>query len=309
MPRPNLNNTAATTSSLRGPRPPAKPAMWRSAPVKPSPSSPPSSAPERDSRDDLVSPMQQRLNLGNSSANPLQDNVRRLQTATGSVVAEAAATAEPSSPSPGTSGAGRPVAPAKMDAFEASLAPRKRQSHVAKPMVTTTSPATTTTTPSVSATPVSPTAPVPPRPAPAAPSAPTSAVASTPTAPAIPPAPAPATHAAGAERVRVANPLYTGVQCAGCEQPISGRVIRVDHNQWHVDCFKCRHCGQDLEHVAFYSKDGQPYCALDYHELFSTRCDYCGTPIEEVGLEGKKKKKQKKNGKAGDGQGRNNVGL
>ncbi|KAI9255645.1 hypothetical protein BDA99DRAFT_442045 [Phascolomyces articulosus] len=87
------------------------------------------------------------------------------------------------------------------------------------------------------------------------------------------------------DRVSVANPLYTGIGCAGCKKPIAGSIITVGQNKWHVDCFKCKHCKQDLEHVAFYSMDGQPYCALDYHELFSKRCDYCNTPIEDQSIE------------------------
>ncbi|KAL0092974.1 hypothetical protein J3Q64DRAFT_1633600 [Phycomyces blakesleeanus] len=86
------------------------------------------------------------------------------------------------------------------------------------------------------------------------------------------------------KRVSVPNPMYTGIRCAGCEKPMGGMTINAAGKQWHPDCFVCKHCNQDLEHVAFYEKDGQPYCALDYHELFSTRCDYCGTPIEEKAI-------------------------
>ncbi|KAG0184057.1 hypothetical protein DFQ28_000214 [Apophysomyces sp. BC1034] len=86
-------------------------------------------------------------------------------------------------------------------------------------------------------------------------------------------------------RVSVPNVLYTGVRCAGCDKAISGMTITAAGQVWHAGCFKCQHCKQDLEHVAFYTKDGRPYCALDYHELFSTRCDYCGTPIEEKSIQ------------------------
>lgn len=86
------------------------------------------------------------------------------------------------------------------------------------------------------------------------------------------------------DKVSVPNPIYMGTLCAGCDKPIAGRMVRVEQKQWHVDCFQCKHCGQDLEHVAFHTKDGYPYCALDFHELFSTRCDYCNTPIEEKSI-------------------------
>jgi hypothetical protein len=76
--------------------------------------------------------------------------------------------------------------------------------------------------------------------------------------------------------------LAVGLQCGGCDKMISGMAITAAGHRWHADCFKCQHCHQDLEHVAFYEKDGLPYCALDYHELFTTRCQYCHTPIEEA---------------------------
>lgn len=87
------------------------------------------------------------------------------------------------------------------------------------------------------------------------------------------------------ERVTVRNPLanvYDAVRCAGCEEPISGQVMTALGKQWHPDHFVCKHCGTELEHVEFQEKDGNPYCHLDYHELFSPRCEYCKTPIEDV---------------------------
>ncbi|KAI8384987.1 uncharacterized protein BYT42DRAFT_564301 [Radiomyces spectabilis] len=97
-----------------------------------------------------------------------------------------------------------------------------------------------------------------------------------------PPPALPATSSSPCESPLVYPFMRTA--CAGCDKPISGMAITAAGSKWHADCFKCRHCGQDLEHIAFYEKDGQPYCALDYHELFSTRCDYCNTPIEEKSI-------------------------
>jgi hypothetical protein len=77
------------------------------------------------------------------------------------------------------------------------------------------------------------------------------------------------------------NSLYFGIRCGGCDEPLSGQAITTSGKHWHTYCFKCQACHQNLEHIAFYEKDGLPYCALDYHELFSPRCDYCKTPIEE----------------------------
>ncbi|KAI7857315.1 hypothetical protein BDC45DRAFT_436010 [Circinella umbellata] len=202
-----------------------------------------------------------------------------------------------------------------MDAFEASLSPRRRQQPTPVSPVTETTTTTTTST-STSAPPVVQPKPPgiktkplfstpgattttssrspqpPPPPIPKKTSSPSPVPYSRSQPPPIPPKkpstppPLPSSSVkVDNDRVSVANPLYSGARCAGCDKPIAGRVIRVDQNQWHVDCFKCKHCEQDLEHIAFYSMHGQPYCALDYHELFSKRCDYCNTPIEEKSIE------------------------
>ncbi|KAI9491735.1 hypothetical protein BDB00DRAFT_766656 [Zychaea mexicana] len=245
--------------------------------------------------------MQKQLRLNNyQDDESIRPQVDRLQQATGT--AAAAAALEESHT--------RPPAPPKprggaVDAFEASLAPRRRQ---ATPVTNNPTPTTPVSPPpppvatkpvDFATKPVSPSATATPalngRPAqqpPPIPSKPPSSSSPSsrshpppiPVKKPSPPLPPPSLKADDNDRVSVANPLYTGVRCAGCNKPIAGRVIRVDQNQWHVDCFKCKHCKQDLEHIAFHSKDGQPYCALDYHELFSTRCDYCGTPIEEKSI-------------------------
>lgn len=77
------------------------------------------------------------------------------------------------------------------------------------------------------------------------------------------------------------NSMYFGVRCGGCDEPLSGQAITTSGKHWHPRCFKCQSCHQNLEHIAFYEKNSLPYCALDYHELFSPRCDFCKTPIEE----------------------------
>lgn len=77
------------------------------------------------------------------------------------------------------------------------------------------------------------------------------------------------------------NALYCGVRCDGCDDPVSGQTFKTNGKHWHPDCFKCQSCRQNLVHIAYYENQGLPYCALDYHELFSPRCDFCKTPIEE----------------------------
>lgn len=74
--------------------------------------------------------------------------------------------------------------------------------------------------------------------------------------------------------------IYYGVRCAGCRKPLSGDAITTSNKSWHPKCLKCQKCHIKLEHIQYYEKDGLPYCALDYHDLFSPRCDHCKTPIE-----------------------------
>ncbi len=74
----------------------------------------------------------------------------------------------------------------------------------------------------------------------------------------------------------------TPIDCAGCGKSISGNILTAMGKKWHPDHFVCKQCGITLEHVAFFEKDGNPYCHLDYHELFSPRCGHCETPIEGV---------------------------
>ncbi|OZJ03339.1 hypothetical protein BZG36_04216, partial [Bifiguratus adelaidae] len=76
-------------------------------------------------------------------------------------------------------------------------------------------------------------------------------------------------------------PTNSALRCAGCQKAISGIVITAMNKRWHPQCFVCKHCKIALEHVSFFEKDGLPYCHLDYHELFSPRCAYCNTPIED----------------------------
>ncbi|WFD24443.1 hypothetical protein MEQU1_003144 [Malassezia equina] len=69
--------------------------------------------------------------------------------------------------------------------------------------------------------------------------------------------------------------------CHRCSRWIGGAMVHAMGHAWHARCFTCAHCGMPLEHVSFYEHDGQPYCHLDFHELFSRRCYHCQTPIVE----------------------------
>ena len=105
-----------------------------------------------------------------------------------------------------------------------------------------------------------------------------------------------------------------GALCNSCALPISGRIVSAAGHRFHPECFRCYHCGEGLECVAFYPepeskreerllrcfedlncREGTDsemeinvdndasmrfYCHLDYHEFFSPRCKSCKTPIE-----------------------------
>ncbi|KAL1410120.1 hypothetical protein Q8F55_004123 [Vanrija albida] len=71
----------------------------------------------------------------------------------------------------------------------------------------------------------------------------------------------------------------SAILCAGCTQPIIGRIVRAMNHRWHPGCFKCGVCSELLEHVSAYEHDGKPYCHLDYHDRFAHRCHHCKTPI------------------------------
>lgn len=61
--------------------------------------------------------------------------------------------------------------------------------------------------------------------------------------------------------------LANDLTCASCSMAISGRTLSAMTRRWHPDCFKCAHCGEGLEHVAFFEHQGKPYCHFDYQEV------------------------------------------
>ncbi|KAF0546384.1 LIM-domain-containing protein [Gigaspora margarita] len=82
------------------------------------------------------------------------------------------------------------------------------------------------------------------------------------------------------ERRNSRSILTSSLDCAGCGKAIIGKVLTAMGKRWHPEHFNCKKCGITLEYVAFFEKDGYPYCHLDYHELFSPKCGHCGNTIE-----------------------------
>uniref|UniRef100_A0ACB8E7B8 Uncharacterized protein n=1 Tax=Sphaerodactylus townsendi TaxID=933632 RepID=A0ACB8E7B8_9SAUR len=63
--------------------------------------------------------------------------------------------------------------------------------------------------------------------------------------------------------------------CGGCDCEIkNGQSLVALDKHWHLTCFKCKICGKVLN-AEYISKDGVPYCEMDYHVKFGIRCDNC----------------------------------
>ncbi|KAM3938674.1 actin-binding LIM protein 2 isoform 4-T4 [Leptodactylus fuscus] len=63
--------------------------------------------------------------------------------------------------------------------------------------------------------------------------------------------------------------------CGGCGLEIkNGQSLVALEKHWHLDCFKCKICGVHLK-AEYISKDGIPYCEMDYHAKFGLKCDHC----------------------------------
>ncbi|XP_069059455.1 actin-binding LIM protein 2 isoform X7 [Pleurodeles waltl] len=63
--------------------------------------------------------------------------------------------------------------------------------------------------------------------------------------------------------------------CGGCALEIkNGQSLVALDKHWHLSCFKCKAC-DTLLNAEYISKDGVPYCEMDYHAKFGIKCDSC----------------------------------
>eukprot|EP01116_Phalansterium_solitarium_P012923 TRINITY_DN2967_c0_g1_i1.p1 TRINITY_DN2967_c0_g1~~TRINITY_DN2967_c0_g1_i1.p1 ORF type:complete len:616 (+),score=174.76 TRINITY_DN2967_c0_g1_i1:128-1975(+) len=67
--------------------------------------------------------------------------------------------------------------------------------------------------------------------------------------------------------------------CFHCNQPIFGERVMAMGNTYHPGHFVCKRCNAPFPDGKFHKHDGHPYCAKDYHELFSAKCAGCSEPI------------------------------
>ncbi|KAJ2957227.1 hypothetical protein NQZ79_g7048 [Umbelopsis isabellina] len=242
-----------SSNVLRGPRPPTISSPRIESPI----TSSPTASSIDDIKADLTYPFERKLNLNDQ--NSVTTSAQKLTDAVGTTRTNA----KPSPPVKAKpANLARKPSASRPDPFEASLSRGKPLPPATKQSVTIPCKADANPTTQLPK-PFSP---------PATENQPVSV-----TKPFSPPA---STN----QKVSVPNPLYSSIKCGGCEKAISGVVINAMGKRWHANCFKCKQCGENLEHMAFFEKDGFPYCGLDYHEQFSLRCDYCGTPIEEKSI-------------------------
>ncbi|XP_043953080.1 actin-binding LIM protein 2 isoform X3 [Gambusia affinis] len=70
-------------------------------------------------------------------------------------------------------------------------------------------------------------------------------------------------------------PIQAVHNCCGCGREFKNEqsLVALDKH-WHLGCFKCKVCNKVLN-AEYISKDGIPYCEMDYHAMFGIQCESC----------------------------------
>ncbi|XP_018585772.2 actin-binding LIM protein 2 isoform X2 [Scleropages formosus] len=70
-------------------------------------------------------------------------------------------------------------------------------------------------------------------------------------------------------------PIQAVRNCCGCGKEFKNEqsLVALDKH-WHLGCFKCRICNKVLN-AEYISKDGVPYCEVDYHAMYGIQCENC----------------------------------
>ncbi|XP_072769261.1 actin-binding LIM protein 2 isoform X4 [Nerophis lumbriciformis] len=70
-------------------------------------------------------------------------------------------------------------------------------------------------------------------------------------------------------------PIQAVHNCCGCGKEFTNEqsLVALDKH-WHLGCFKCKVCNKVLN-AEYISKDGIPYCEMDYHAMFGIQCESC----------------------------------
>ncbi|XP_004046444.4 zyxin isoform X1 [Gorilla gorilla gorilla] len=70
--------------------------------------------------------------------------------------------------------------------------------------------------------------------------------------------------------------------CGQCHQPLARAqpAVRALGQLFHIACFTCHQCAQQLQGQQFYSLEGAPYCEGCYTDTLE-KCNTCGEPITD----------------------------
>nr|XP_043876685.1 actin-binding LIM protein 2 isoform X8 [Solea senegalensis] len=70
-------------------------------------------------------------------------------------------------------------------------------------------------------------------------------------------------------------PIQAVHNCCGCGKEFKNEqsLVALDKH-WHLGCFKCHVCNKVLN-AEYISKDGIPFCEMDYHAMFGIQCESC----------------------------------
>ncbi|KAJ8008075.1 hypothetical protein DPEC_G00101000 [Dallia pectoralis] len=70
-------------------------------------------------------------------------------------------------------------------------------------------------------------------------------------------------------------PIQAVHNCCGCGKEFTNEqsLVALDKH-WHLGCFKCKVCNKVLN-AEYISKDGIPYCEVDYHAMYGIQCESC----------------------------------
>ncbi|XP_072574873.1 actin-binding LIM protein 2 isoform X15 [Paramormyrops kingsleyae] len=70
-------------------------------------------------------------------------------------------------------------------------------------------------------------------------------------------------------------PIQAVHNCCGCGKEFKNEqsLVALDKH-WHLGCFKCQVCNKVLN-AEYISKDGVPYCEMDYHAMYGIQCESC----------------------------------
>ncbi|XP_019733023.1 actin-binding LIM protein 2 isoform X3 [Hippocampus comes] len=70
-------------------------------------------------------------------------------------------------------------------------------------------------------------------------------------------------------------PIQAVHNCCGCGKEFQNEQSLVAlEKHWHLGCFKCKVCNKVLN-AEYISKDGIPFCEMDYHAMFGIQCESC----------------------------------